>query len=198
MLDLLEKIAVGFCVCSLLATVCVYLFLGTPSTTSAEFVPSVEKRPATPQAPKGADAPIPPDEKVIIDALAQQGRKLLPGQRLPRDEYRMPEKTLERLSTEANWLPELKRAQSTKIQVGDKTTRLKIFDIEEGSMLEKLGIKENDVIELVDGQIVEFTETNAAKYLDIFKNSVKKLRQGESVSVTVTRNNQPLHIEFKL
>ena len=198
MLDLVEKITAGACAFLILVTLGVYLFFGAPSTTANEFVPAVEKRQSKPQGPKQPGEPIPADEQAIVEKLAEQGIKLLPGKRLARDEYTVPEKTLEHLSTEANWGPEIRKAQSSLVKVGDKTTRLKIYDIEEGSMLQKLGLKENDTIDLIDCNIVEFKPTNTLQYHDMFKSAVKKLRSGETVSVTVTRNNQPVHLEFKL
>ena len=200
MLDLVEKIAAGICGFLVLVTLAWYAWVGTPSTTATEFVPNAEKiqdKPP-PETGKAAEQPVSPEEQAIIDKLAQQGRKLLPGQKLAKDEYRVPEKTFEVISAQANWIPELKKLNHRKIKVNGHDTRIEIFDIQENSLLHKLGLQEKDVIELLDGQIVEFNDASTTKYAEMFKSASNKLRQGQPVSVTVTRNNKPLHLEFRL
>jgi len=199
MLDQSEKIVSGICLVLVLATGAVYLFLGAPSTRSAQFVPAVKE--ITPQKalePRKADEPVPPEEKAIVDNLLAQGRKLLPGQRLQKKTSQVPDKLFEEISTEANWLRELNKAASDALSVNGRSTRRRLHQIEQDSFFDKLGFKDNDIVELVDGQILEFSDSSTAKYYGMWESALKKLRSGQSVSVTVTRNNQPLHLEFKL
>ena len=106
----------------------------------------------------------------------------------------MPQDLFEFISSEANLLPELKKLQSHTI----KGTRLKIHDIQSNSLIKKLGLQENDVIELIDGEIIEFNQQSAARYKSLFDTAQEKLRNGGEVSITVTRNNRPVHLQFKL
>jgi len=199
MLDLAEKIVAGVCGFLVLLTLIGYARFAVPSTKSSEFLPAVEKVVEAPpkEGPKPPDQGPSPEEQAILEKLAQQ-RKPLPGEKLTTEKMRVPEKTFEFISAEANWLPELKKAQSSVMQGSGKKSRLKIYDIQESSLLQKLGLKENDVVELIDGQIIEFNETSSTRYLDLFKAATNKLRQGQSVSVTVTRNGHPVNLEFKL
>lgn len=200
MLELAEKIVSWVCLALVLVTGGWYFFAGTPSTTPSQFVPGVKE--VTPRVPtngkKGAEEPPPADEKTLVDELAKQGRKVLPGQRLQRKQNEVPEKLFEEISTEANWMRELNKAASDSLSVNGKATRKKIYNIDPDSLFAKLGFKENDVVELVDGQILEFDEGRTTEFFSKWKGALQKLRSGQSVSVTVTRNNQPLHLEFKL
>jgi S1-C subfamily serine protease len=111
----------------------------------------------------------------------------------------VPKQLLEYISAEANWLPELKQLKSQPIKNGaGQPTRIKIFDIQPDSLLKKCGLQENDIIDLVDGEILEFTEANSLAYRNMFRAKVEKLRKGEPLTVTVSRGNKPLHLMFKL
>ncbi|HVR74817.1 MAG TPA: hypothetical protein VMT52_10815, partial [Planctomycetota bacterium] len=104
-----------------------------------------------------------------------------------------------RVSAEANWAQELNKLKSErKKSPNGKEARLKLYNIEEDSMVRKLGFEENDVIELLDGEIVDFNEQSVYRYREMWKSSLKKLENGEGISVTVTRNGRPIHLQFKL
>jgi S1-C subfamily serine protease len=201
MLDQIEKLVAGTIAFLLVVTLSVYAWLGSPSTTSAEFIPSVTRMPPPPSASSGApeQAAVPTaEERAIVEKLRQQGRKVSASQKLPVEHYQVPEKLFEEISAEANLLPELKKYRSMPLTVNENPTRLQLSDVTKGTNLDKLGLKEDDVIELIDGQIVEFRNTNTTQYYNLFSTAVKKLRAGQPVTVTVTRNNQPVHIEYRL
>jgi hypothetical protein len=199
MIDLVEKIVAGACGLLLLLTFLAYVLIGVPSTSASEFLPATEKvDDAGPKGtPKAADQGPTPEETAILEKLALQ-RKPLAGERLTTEKRRVPEKTFEYISAQANWLPELNKAKSTPMAGSTKQSRCKIFDIQEGSLLQKLGIKENDVVELIEGQIIEFNDKSSTRYLDLFKGATKKLREGQPISVTITRNGRPVNLEFRL
>lgn len=197
MIDLAEKISAGFAGALVLLTLVVYVFYGVPSTTSTIFVPDVVEARNNP-APAGEKSNQPAanvaEDQKIYAKLRKQGVRVRQGTPLDRKNFTVPRDSFEYISSEANWLPELKKLQSHRI----KDTRLKIHGIQPNSLVKKLGLKENDVIELIDGEIIEFNEQSATRYKSLFDNAKKKLRNGEEISITVTRNNRPVHLQFKL
>ena len=201
MLDLVEKIVMGVASLLILATVGIYFFLGFPSTTSIEFVRGVEDEPAPAAAatPKSSGTPEPqpvtPQDQETIKKLAEQGVKVPAGQGIVKERKKIPEDLLEFASKEANFMPEVKKYKST-ILPGSK--RLKLTEIPQGSLLKKFGIQQGDVIELIDGEIIEFKDDQVLEYHQIFKEKIKKVREGQPISITVTRSNRPLQIIFKL
>ena len=204
MLDLIEKISNGISGLLVLLTTIAYGFVFffdlMPTTRSSIFIQEVHEIPVAPAAagkPKSTDA-VTPEDHALIDKLAEQGVKVPEGQGLKRVGLQVPKGTVDYLSAQGNLIPELDLAKSRQIKTKNGETRLKIYEFKPGSLLPKLGFKENDTVELVDGQILEFKATNAVKYTEALKSAIQKLRDGKSVSVTVTRNNQPVHLEFKL
>jgi hypothetical protein len=204
LLDLFERIALGICAVILVLTIAPYYFMsGMPSTTSFEFLqgvvsaepPPAAKKSTTPEPP----SPITPEDQALLDKLREQGAPgLMASQGLPRKQNTVPKQLLEYISAESNWLPEVKKAKSMPIQTKGGPTRIKIFEIQPESLLQKCGLQENDIIELVDGEIMEFTDSNSLAYRNMFRAKIEKLRKGEPLTVTVTRNNKPLHLIFKL
>jgi hypothetical protein len=95
-------------------------------------------------------------------------------------------------------MPALKTAKSRPVKTADGNTRLQIFNIQQNSYLQKFGFKDNDVVELLDGQIVQFDQASTTQLYGIWDAAREKLRAGGTVSVTVTRDNRPQHINFRL
>jgi hypothetical protein len=203
LLALIEKIVMGISALLVLGTVAFYLVVGFPSTTSIEFVRAVEDDPAprapaaSPAAPSTPDAPQPvtAEDQETIKKLAEQGVKVPAGQGIMKQRKVVPAETLEYVSVEANYMPEIKRLRST-ILPGNK--RIKVLEVPTNSILRKFDIQKGDVIELIDGEIIEFNDTSTLAYHALFKDKIKKVRNGEPVSITVTRNNRPLQIFFRL
>lgn len=203
MLDLVEKIVMGVSSLLILATLAWYLLVGFPSTASIEFVRSVEDEPApraaaaSPAAPGTPETPQPvtPQDQETIKKLAEQGVKVPAGQGILKERKKVPEDLLEFVSKEANYMPEIKRVRGTLLP-GNK--RMKITEVPTNSLLKKFGIQKGDVVELIDGEIIEFSDTSTLAYHSLFKDKIKKVREGQPVSITVTRNNRPLQIFFKL
>jgi hypothetical protein len=196
-LDLVEKITAGVAGALALVTLVVYLWYGVPSTTATIFVASVVEAREEPAAPKPTpeqQATTSAEDEAIIENLRKQGVRVRPGTPLKKKPLTVPQDLFEFISSEANLLPELKKLQSHTI----KGTRLKIHDIQSNSLIKKLGLQENDVIELIDGEIIEFNQQSAARYKSLFDTAQEKLRNGGEVSITVTRNNRPVHLQFKL
>jgi len=204
LLDLAERITLGLCAIILLLTIAPYYFMGgMPSTTSFEFLQGVVSAEQPPAAKKSSapepPSPITPEDQALIDKLREQGAPgLVANQAVPKKQNTVPKQLLEYISAEANWLPELKQLKHTALGTKAGPTRIKIFDIQPDSLLKKCGLQENDIIELIDGEIVEFSESKSLAYRNMFRAKVEKLRKGEPLTVTVTRGNKPLHLVFKL
>jgi membrane-associated protease RseP (regulator of RpoE activity) len=202
LLDLVEKIVMGVASLLILGTVAFYFLFGFPSTTSIEFVPAVVDEPApaaaatpptsgTPEAPQ----PVTPQDQETIQKLAEQGVKVPAGQGIVKERKNIPEDLLEFVSKEANFMPELKKLKRSILPGGK---RMKLTEIPQNSLLKKFGIQQGDVIELIDGEIIEFKDDQVLEYHQIFKEKIKKVREGQPISITVTRSNRPLQIIFKL
>jgi hypothetical protein len=205
LLYLAEKIVIGVAAICLLATVAVYSIIGFPSTASIEFIRGVQDEPApraaaAPAADAGAaarEAPpaVTPEDQETIRKLGEQGVKVPSGQGIVKESKTIPQELLEFVSKEANYIPEMKRLKRI-ILPGNK--RLKLTEIPASSLLKKFGIQQGDVIELIDGEIIEFSDEQVLQYHQLFREKIDKVRQGQPISVTVTRNNRPLQIIFKL
>jgi len=200
MLDILEKIGAGVCALLVLATLGLYAFLKLPSPKPLAFIPAAKEiaaAPALAPSPGTTTTPVAPEVQNIVDKLTQQGRAVSPSQ-LTTKTLQVEGELFEHLSAEANLLPALKTAKSRPIPTQNGDTRLQIFNIQKDSILNKLGFQENDVIELVDGQILEFNNNSSTKYYELWNKAKEKLRAGGDVSVTVTRAGRPVNVKFRL
>ena len=206
-MDLLEKIAIGFAGLCVFLTLGLYLNIysvfglptGVPSTNSGEFLGTAKETPA----PTGSPAPGAPaagdlakEDQAIKDKLRQQGRPVVG--RLERKRLSVPRPLFEHINNEANWSGELKKAHSQVIRTPGGNTRLRIHKIKENSLFKSFGFEENDVLELIDGEILQFDEDSLHEHFQRAKAMLERVQNGESISVTVTRNNRPVHIEFNL
>jgi len=204
MLNLLEKIAAGVSGLLVVATVVLYAWLGLPSPRSIGSFQPVRKVPVASAAPNTSSttatpaAPVPPEIQKIATKLAEQtGRQVAPGQ-IQREGLQMERDLFEYLSNESNLLPALKTAKSRPMQTAKGTTRLQVYAIQAKSHLSQLGFQDNDVIELLEGEIVEFNDSSTMKYYELWGKAKEKLRNGGSISVTVTRGGRPVNLEYRL
>lgn len=207
MLDLFEKISLGFAgLCGFL-TLGLYLNLfsfiglptGIPPTTPAEFIGGVvEETPQPPsrggQRPSSSSGLSKEDEDQIRAQLLKQGRKV--NGPITVKKLTVQNDLYEHVSAEANWAGELQKAHSKPIGNGD--SRLKLFNMDSDSLFKKFGFREGDVIDLIDGEIVSFAESTTHPYYSRAKKLLASLRDGKSISVTVTRKGRPVHVQFSL
>lgn len=202
MIDLFEKITAGVCALFFLITAGVYFFFGLPSPQPMYAIPQVIEQPveqpasSRPAAP-GAVTQVDPEIQKIVEKLQQQERRVTARQ-LEVKGYEVPQPLFERLTTKANAFTELKKAKSRVLRTKNGDTRLQVYDIREQSYLGKLGFQNDDTIELIDGQIVNFNESSSSEYYDLWEKAQSKLRKGEAVTVTVTRGGRPVHLKFQL
>jgi hypothetical protein len=206
MIDIIEKTALGFCALCVLLMLGAYLWLPVPSTGSIYFLPPVTHvaAPAPEGGASGGSAPAPlsqedeEEERKILTVLREQERPIVPNQRIERYPYKVPPSLFEHVNNESNWTRELKTAKSKTLKTKNGETRLEITQIREDSLFRKFGFEESDVIEAIDGKILEFSEASTAEYYTLAHELLDKVRQGEEISVTVTRKNRPVHLQFRL
>ena len=139
------------------------------------------------------------DDKKILDRLAkEQNVRGLAGKELVRDQLLVDPDTFDYAKRETNWVPELNKAKSELLNGADgKPTRIKVFDIEEGSLLKKFGVEDGDVVEFIDGERIDFSE-GSAQHAKRWKRLQEKLGSGGTLPITITRNGQPMQLEFKV
>ena len=172
----------------------------SPSTRPKAFLPSVKLAPPpapSPVQPDGKPPPPPKDltqsDKDIVESLKKQNPRFR-GSKVTRETYNVPVALFEEVSKSANWTKQLKMARSEAIS----PTRLKVDKIAPDSYLRKFGMKDGDIIELVDGEVVEFSEDSSSALYGVFTDKLDKLRDGEAISITVSRRGRPIHLEFQL
>lgn len=203
MLNLLEKLMYAFSGLVVLGSLTLYLWQGSDPRT-VEIVPAatkVTRRPAAPpeakaRAPQKAE--VPADDQMILDRLASEQNVRVAGKVLQREDYQVETETFTYLKREANWQPELDKAKSELLPGKDgRLTRLKLFDIEEGSLLKKFDLKDGDILEFIDGEQVDFTG-NKMDHIQRWKAVRDKIENGGVVAITLTRGGQPMQLQFKL
>lgn len=204
MLNVLEKVAIGVAILCGVVTMIPYLVMGTPSTRPRQFLPSVKLAPAPERSqpgPGGKPAPPPKiltqDDKEIVDALKTQNPRFR-GSKVTRQTYNVPTELFEEVSKAANWTKQLKTARSQPLKTSNGMTRLKVYNIEPDSYLRNFGLQNNDIVELIDGAVVEFSEDSSSALYEVFTDKLDRLRAGEAISITVSRGRSPVHLEFKL
>ena len=201
MLNVLEKVVIGVAIVCGIVTMIPYLAMGTPSTRPKAFLPSVKRvKPApAPVVKPGEPAVQPKDltqsDKDILDAFKAQNPRFR-GSTVERETYDVPVALFEEVSKSANWTKQLKTARSEAL--GKDRTRLKVTKIEPDSYLRNFGLQDNDIIELIDGRVVEFSEDSSSALYGVFSDKLTKLRDGEAISITISRRGRPVHLEFKL
>ena len=198
-MDFLEKIVAGFGGLCLVTTAILYLLLQTPSPMPTEFVPGVLR--VTPTVESGSTTKTGPENAAEYDGILQKLRTQSPRiRRRPIEpvEYAVPVELYEHVNKPANMTRELNKARHRILQTKNGQTRLQVHGIAEDSQLRKFGLEDNDIIELIDGEIVEFRQDTTTKLYDLWRGKLEKLRQGERVSLTISRGNVPMHLEFNL
>lgn len=208
MLNVLEKVVVGVAIFCVIVTLMTYVVMeGPPSTAAKAFVGSVslvrdQDTPRPPPKPGETAAPAPEltqsDEEILSALRTQNPRAARRLKSVRRKTYKVPVDLFEEVSKTANWTKQLKTAKSKVARSSTGETRLEVYDIAPDSYLRNFDIRDHDIIELIDGEVVEFSEDSTATLYGIFQEKLDKLRDGDAISITVSRRGQPVHLEFKL
>lgn len=211
MLDLFEKISAGVSMGAVGVLGLLYLIVPLPTNMPPEFREPVSWTPTRQQSPRRSlPLPQPPPrpklevkpatgltDAEIKKKLMDQGVRT-PAGKLERLSGKVPQSLLEDIKVETNWMEELKLAKSRALRTPRGDRRLELEWIDTNSRLNALGFQNRDVIELIDGESIEYNEQSSTRYYRMFKEKIRKLENGESLSVTISRDGQPIHLEFSL
>lgn len=207
MLDIFEKISIALCGLVVLAVGAGYLVFGVRSAVPIEFVAPVPDFDVTNAVSQGTPTSVP-------GIAAESTRKILESvdQGKIRENLRkngvnagriesylkpIPASTFEFARAEANWMPELRKYSSSAF-AGSKSRLVLTGGVDENTLFHKLGLRNEDVVELVDGEIIEFDERSALRYRSMYYDALERLESGGAVTVTISRKGQPMNLIFTL
>lgn len=157
--------------------------------------PNVQREPAA--QPTGTVAPA-PEEGTLIARLREQGVRMAAVNQLQSEVWGLPPDVSNQLSDSSTWLPELMKASSTiQNNARGEPTRLAVHDIEGDSLLWDLGLRDGDVIVLIDGEIPRFSATKAYDLVRKAQVALAALDRGEPISLTVLRQQRPVHLVYQ-
>lgn len=194
MIDIVEKLVWGLAVLALVSVGAYWALCGGPSTTPYILADSmvVDKR---------ADF-----EKKLSD----EAKKFLKMQAAPpkaedRDNpavrKKQPRKkerrlinrgTYERVGSRNSAIREAEKAQSEVVQNKDGTNSLKVFNFDETSILTKVGIEPEDVVDYINGEKIDFSSKLEAS--NLYDQCKKQLESGIPVVVDITRRGKTMQL----
>ncbi len=203
MLNILEKVQYIVSGLVILGSVGLYLWQGT-ETKGPDQIPPLKliktNRPAAP--PRSGAKALPPaptaaEDRALLDRLVREQN--VKASSVERKNYEVDQETFRFVSREANWEPELNKAASELLKGADgHSTRIQINKIDENSLFKKFGFEDNDIIEFIDGEKIDFEGSSMVDHVQRWKRLKDKIQKGGKVALTITRNGQPVQIEFKL
>jgi len=206
MLNLLEKLQYGLSAVVTLGAVALYLWQ-PPEHRSVQTLAAPTRVPPSP--PVRPQSPVPPpepqkrqvspeDQAILKRLQSEQNVREIAGKELQREAYEVEPDTFDYLKREANWTPELNKAKSETLPGADgQLTRLRVFDIDEDSLLKFYKFQDGDIVEFLDGERVDFN-AGSVEHIQRWKAIKEKIEKGQKLSVTITRGDQPMQLEFKL
>lgn len=199
-MDLLEKIAWGLTIVLLASIGACFMLFGTPTTTARieaggrtlankqEFDKGLDDS----QRQQLAEKLQPPPPPTVDGKVGASAPRRPPQQKF----IRVNRAALERIDTLNDAQHEARLARSEPLSNEDGTTSLKIFDINEASMLHEYGFENNDVVDYINGQRVDFTSVVEARAL--YARAMAEMRSGVPQVVQIMRRGQPLQIVIGL
>ncbi len=208
MLDLIEKTCHGFCALLVVVVGALYVRWGTPDTDPAEFLPqAIESN--VPHAPSGGgDGEAPKVTAVSQSQRVAENRTIMAelrknnprasASRLSRKYLQVQRPTFDYVRKEVNWLRQIEHVGREDETTKDGFTRMKLTHMPSNSLLRKLGLRPNDTIELVDGERLSIDDSSTVEHRARARDLLDKLENGHAVTLTLTRDGEPVHIEFTL
>ena len=170
-----------------------------PPASRAPGMGPIETPPKLEPATEPERGVSPAREKATLTAhLREQGVRMAGVNHLQSKDLTIPPEIFSHLSDPSTWLPELMKASSTvQNDARGEPTRLAVHDIEGDSILWDLGLRDGDVIVLVDGEIPRFSPTRAYDLVRRAQGALAALARGEPISLTVLRQQRPLHLFYQ-
>lgn len=186
MLGVLEKVVWGITLLVIISFATWVGVYGLPSTIPAIAMNSKkvseQKLKLTPEAKAAVEV-----QKVGFEQsddgseIARKSGK----RRRPVTAFQVDRNTEERLGNLNNCITEMNFASS---EVDPETGALKVFDIKEGSLLEKVGLENNDVLERIGGKVVDFGDHLECH--NVWQENLARLKTGTPIVVELRRNGQ--------
>ncbi len=144
------------------------------------------------------EGPAAREERMLLSRLHRQGVLPEGGESLPRQERVLYPELLTHIADSSNWMSELMKASSSILPRGDgEPTLLSLDRVAADSVLWEFGLREGDVIALIDGEIPRFSPTRALEYIRKADEIMAALDKGEPASLTILRQGQPLHLVYR-
>ncbi|HIA26718.1 MAG TPA: hypothetical protein EYN79_01130 [Planctomycetes bacterium] len=106
--------------------------------------------------------------------------------------YKVNQGLMDRLKNLTDCQQELSHASSRVRENTDGTISLEVFDITPGSLLERIGLRDNDSIEMVDGQRLDFNSLPAV--LSAWESGVDRLDGGGPIVIEINRRGQKVQL----
>lgn len=144
------------------------------------------------------DGAVAREERILISRLRRQGVIPEGAGSLTRQERVLYPELLTHIADSSNWMPELMKASSSIVSRGDgEPTLLSLDRVAADSVLWEFGLREGDVVALIDGEIPQFSPTRALDYIRKADEVMAALDKGEPASLTILRQGQPLHLVYR-
>ncbi len=106
--------------------------------------------------------------------------------------YKVNEGLMQRLNNLTDCQQELSHASSKVKENSDGSVSLEVFDIASGSLLERMGLKNNDSIEMVSGERLDFNSLPAV--LSAWESGVDSLESGNPIVLEINRRGQKIQL----
>ncbi|MEE8141597.1 MAG: hypothetical protein V3T77_00715 [Planctomycetota bacterium] len=187
MIDLLEKTTWGLAVFTVVIIGSYLAIFGAP--TSTPYI-TVERREI--------------NEKEALQSLSKEARAILTNKlKLPPSGKGSPTGRLQatskhffkvnrdvynRVRNRTDAVREAKKARSEVLQNKDGSNSLRIYDFNKGSILNKVGFQENDIIEQIDGKKIDFR--SKLEVHGLFEDCKQQLDGGEPIVIMINRNGR--------
>ena len=178
-MKIVEKLLWCFFVLIMVAAFCYGFLVGLPSTIPAIAMKSEKITEQKLRSALTDEQETELDEMLKPTAVTTSGAA--PRGRSQSEVYRINKPLLERLANIAECQRELMKASSAVQEDGG----LKVFDIRSDSLLERVGLRENDILRSVNGIALDFGALGAV--MDSHSNSLEKLRSGNPVVIQIER-----------
>lgn len=184
MLSIFERATWILAAVGIVGIVVFFFAFGAPST-----VPAIAVQVNTVSASEFTANLAPEAKKVFQDEKKENARK-----RPKVITHEVPSGTYERVSNINNAIREGWQAGHKIIENDDDTNYMQLTDVAEGSLFTKLGFQENDVLQKINGQNVDFTDKIGARTL--FYELRAKFEAGMPIYVDLERNRKPFQLWF--
>jgi S1-C subfamily serine protease len=181
-MNLFEKLLSGVFILLILAAIIWGALVGLPST-----VPSISMHSEKISEQQYMTEITAEQRQELTEILTKAQSEGSGSRRRPQSEvYKINKPLLDRMGNLNECRRELQNASSEVQEDGS----LKIFGIQQGSLLERVGLRENDILRSVNGIMIDFNAIGDC--LDAHGNSLDRLTSGNPVVIEIERRGSPI------